>query len=227
MRVVFLGPPGAGKGTQAESICKKKGIPHISSGNLLREAVEAGTETGKKARNYIEKGQLVPDKIVIDLIKERILKEDCDGGYILDGFPRTLAQAEILDVMLADLGSKLDSVFYFSVSEENVVKRLSGRRICANCGANYHVTYVPSARDGQCDKCGGVLNQRADDKPETVLERLKVYREQTESLIDYYRRNNLLKEIASDVSVEKITKTILDTISSNIETKSLINHGVI
>ncbi|MBI2471118.1 MAG: adenylate kinase [Planctomycetes bacterium] len=227
MMIVFLGPPGAGKGTQAETISKEKKIPHISSGNLLREAVEAGTETGVKARYYIEKGLLVPDQIVVDIIKERILKSDCRAGFVLDGFPRTLAQAKVLDEMLKNLGNRLDIVFYFSVSKESVVQRLSGRLICGACGANYHKIYVPSSKNGICDKCGGKLNQRADDKPETVLERLRVYHEQTEGLIDYYQKSGILKEILSDNSrIDMITKKISDTIKSTMQEKSLIGRGV-
>lgn len=154
MRIVFLGPPGAGKGTQAETISREKKLPHISSGNLLREAVETDTETGRKAREYIEKGLLVPDQIVVDIIKDRIVKDDCKDGFILDGFPRTVSQAKVLDEMLKQLGNKLDLVFYFSVSEESVILRLSGRRICSSCGANYHIKFVPSSKDGICDKCG-------------------------------------------------------------------------
>ena len=213
MRIVFLGPPGAGKGTQAETISKKKKIPHMSSGNLLREAVEAGTETGIKAKYYIEKGLLVPDQIVVDIIKDRIVRDDFKAGFILDGFPRTLSQAKVLDEMLEKLGNGLDIVFYFSVSKESVVLRLSGRRVCVNCGANYHIKYVPSSREGICDKCGGKLNQRVDDKLETILERLKVYHEQTEDLIEYYKKNGILKEIAGDINnIEMITKNILDFI---------------
>jgi len=227
MMIVFLGPPGAGKGTQAESISRREKIPHISSGNLLREAVDAGTETGKKARNYIEKGLLVPDQIVVDIIKDRILKNDCKVGFVLDGFPRTLSQAKVLDEMLGNLGNRLDMVFYFSVSKESVVQRLSGRLICGACGANYHKIYVPSSKDGLCDKCGGKLNQRADDKPETILERLRVYHEQTEGLIDYYEKSGILREISSDDRrVEMITKKISDTIDNTLQKKSLIGRGV-
>jgi len=227
MMIVFLGPPGAGKGTQAEAISKGKKIPHISSGNLLREAVEAGTETGIKARHYIEKGLLVPDQIVVDIIKDRILKNDCKAGFVLDGFPRTLSQAKVLDEMLRNLGNRLDIVFYFSVSKENVVQRLSGRLICGSCGANYHKIYVPSSKDGICDKCGGKLNQRADDKPETVFERLRVYHEQTEGLIEYYKKSGILREISSDdARIEMITRKISDTINSTIQEKSLIGRGV-
>jgi adenylate kinase len=227
MRIVFLGPPGAGKGTQAEIISKKENLPHISSGNLLREAVEAGTETGIKAREYIEKGLLVPDQIVVDIIKDRIINNDCKKGFILDGFPRTLSQAKILDEMLKKLGSKLDLVFYFAVSKESVVLRLSGRRICSICGANYHIQYVPSSKDGICDKCGGKLYQRADDKLETVLERIRVYHEQTEDLIDYYKKNGILKEIISDTNIELITKSILDAIGCTFKNRSLIGFGVV
>lgn len=227
MRIVFLGPPGAGKGTQAENISREKKLPHISSGNLLREAVETGSETGIKARGYIEKGLLVPDQIVVDIIRERILKDDCKGGFILDGFPRTLSQAKVLDEMLKKLGNKLDLVFYFAVSEESVVLRLSGRRICSNCGTNYHVKFVPSAREGICDKCGGKLYQRADDKLDTVLERIRVYREQTEDLIEYYKKNGILKEIVSDANIEIITKNILDTIKGTLKNGSLIGYGVV
>jgi adenylate kinase len=219
MRVVFIGPPGAGKGTQAETVSKEKKIPHISSGNLLREAVETSTETGKKAKYYIEKGLLVPDNLVVDIIKERILKKDCESGYILDGFPRTLAQAKILDEMLKTLGKKLDVVFYFAVSKENVVLRLSGRRICSSCGANYHIAFVPSLKNGICDKCGGKLNQRSDDKPETILERLRIYHEQTEDLIAYYRDSGILKEISSDGNIEKITKEVNNSINTSLQKK--------
>jgi len=227
MMIVFLGPPGAGKGTQAEAISKEKKIPHISSGNLLREAVDAGTETGIKARYYIEKGLLVPDQIVVDIIKDRILKNDCKAGFVLDGFPRTLSQAKVLDEMLRNLGNRLDIVFYFSVSKESVVQRLSGRLICGTCGANYHKIYVPSSKDGICDKCGGKLNQRADDKPETVFERLRVYHEQTEGLIEYYKKSGILREISSDdARIKMITVKILDTINSTMQEKSLIGRGV-
>lgn len=220
MRIVFLGPPGAGKGTQAETISKKKNIPHISSGNLLRESVDSGTEIGLKAQGYIEKGLLVPDQIVVDIIKERIIRNDSSKGFILDGFPRTLSQAKILDEMLWKLGNKLDLVLYFAISEENVVLRLSGRMICGKCGANYHITYVPPLKDKICDKCGGNLSQRTDDKLETVLERLRVYHEQTEGLIRYYKENGILKEITSDVDIGMVTESILENIDSSLRRKS-------
>lgn len=227
MRIVFLGPPGAGKGTQAETLSKEKKLPHISSGNLLRESVENDTETGRKAQQHINKGQLVPDQIVVDIIRERILKNDCKNGFILDGFPRTLSQAIVLDEMLKNLGNKLDIVFYFAISKESIVLRLSGRRICAICGANYHVKFVPSLKDGICDKCGGKLYQRTDDKLETVLERIKVYHEQTEDLINYYKKNGILKEIESESNVESITENILKVIDNASKSASFVNLGVV
>lgn len=227
MRIVFLGPPGAGKGTQAETLSKEKKLPHISSGNLLRESVEDDTETGRKAQQHINKGQLVPDQIVVDIIRERILKNDCKNGFILDGFPRTLSQAIVLDEMLKNLGNKLDIVFYFAISKESIVLRLSGRRICAICGANYHVKFVPSLKDGICDKCGGKLYQRTDDKLETVLERIKVYHEQTEDLINYYKKNGILKEIESESNVESITENILKVIDNASKSASFVNLGVV
>lgn len=227
MRIVFLGPPGAGKGTQAETISKEKKLPHISSGNLLRDAVESGTATGIHARQYIDTGQLVPDQIVVDIIRDRILKNDCKDGFILDGFPRTLSQAKVLDEMLKNLGNKLDVVFYFIVSKESIVHRLSGRRICNTCGANYHIKFVPPAADGICDKCGGKLYQRADDKMETVQERIKVYHEQTEDLIAYYKKNRILKEIESETNIETIAKNILSAINDSSQNVPLTNLGVV
>lgn len=226
MRIVFLGPPGAGKGTQAEILSKEKKLQHISSGNLLRDAVENGTETGLKAKQYIEKGQLVPDQIVVDIIRDRILDKDCRNGFLLDGFPRTLAQAKALDEMLKKLGNKLDVVFYFVVSKESIVLRLSGRRICSACGANYHTKFVPSVKDGICDKCGGKLYQRADDKLETVQERIRIYHEQTEDLIEYYKKNGILKEIESETDIKTITKKIFNVIKDASQNEPLINFGV-
>ena len=227
MRIVFLGPPGAGKGTQAETISKKINVPHISSGNLLRDAVESGAETGIRAQYFIEKGMLVRDQIVVDIIKERLLKDDCKRGFILDGFPRTFSQAVVLDEMLKNLGNKLDIVLCFAVSKESVVLRLSGRRICSVCSANYHVKFVPSSKEGVCDKCGGKLYQRADDKIDTVLERIRVYNEQTEDLVEYYKKSGILKEIVSDTKIETVTENIFDAIRCDSQKKSLINLGVV
>ncbi|MBM4054063.1 MAG: adenylate kinase [Planctomycetes bacterium] len=225
MRIVFLGPPGAGKGTQAETVSRVEKIPHISSGNLLREAIETGTDTGAKARSYIEKGLLVPDQVVVGIIKDRILKTDCKNGFVLDGFPRTLLQAKILDEMLRTLGKCVDLVFYFVVSEDAVVERLSGRVMCSICGANYHVKFVPPRKKDICDKCNGKLHQRADDKPETVLERLKVYREQTAGLVEYYRNNKILKEISSDLKIEVISKNIADIINNELKKQKKTKVG--
>ncbi len=209
MRLVFLGPPGVGKGTQAEDISLKEDIPHISSGNLLREAVEAETEIGLKAKAYIEKGLLVPDELVVKIVVGKITTEYCKNGFILDGFPRNLSQAKILDETLNELGEKIDKVFYFTTSEDIIIKRLSGRRTCKSCGANYHETFMPPVKVMVCDKCGSELYQRKDDNPKTISERLRVYREQTEELIDYYRRNGELIEINCNGSVSEIRKEIL------------------
>ncbi|HHT9124535.1 MAG TPA: adenylate kinase [Candidatus Brocadiia bacterium] len=215
MNIVFLGPPGAGKGTQAETISNTKGLLHISTGDLLRQAVKDGTSTGVSAKEYMEKGLLVPDDVVLNIIAERISSDDHKHGFVLDGFPRTLVQAKALDETLRNIGERLDVVFYFAVSEDTAIQRLSGRRTCKTCGANYHVQYIPPLKEGICDKCGGQLYQRTDDKPETIAKRLRVYKEQTEGLIDYYKRNKVLKEVKGDWDVDKtyrmITK-VLETI---------------
>ena len=209
MRLVFLGPPGVGKGTQAENVSTNKDIPHVSSGDLLRDAVETKTETGLKAKEYIEKGLLVPDELVVKVVVGKITAECCKSGFILDGFPRNLSQAEILDETLNELGEKIDKVFYFTASEDVIIKRLAGRRICKSCGAHYHEVFKPPVKDKVCDECGAELQQRNDDKPETVSTRLKVYREQTEELIDYYRVSGELVEIDCNGSVSEILKNIL------------------
>lgn len=209
MRLVFLGPPGVGKGTQAENVSVNKDIPHVSSGDLLRAAVETKTETGLKAKEYIEKGLLVPDELVVKVVVGKITTECCKSGFILDGFPRNLSQAEILDKTLNELGKKIDKVFYFTASEDVIIKRLAGRRICKSCGAQYHEVFKPPVKDKVCDECGAELQQRNDDKPETVLTRLKVYREQTEELIDYYRVSGGLVEIDCNGNVSEIEKNIL------------------
>jgi len=209
MRLVFLGPPGVGKGTQAENVSTSKDIPHVSSGDLLREAVETKTETGLKAKGYIEKGLLVPDELVVKVVVGKITAECCKSGFILDGFPRNLSQAEILDETLNALGEKIDKVFYFTASEDVIIKRLAGRRICQSCGAHYHEVFKPPVKDKVCDECGAELQQRNDDKPETVSTRLKVYREQTEELIDYYRVSGGLVEIDCNGNVSEIGKNIL------------------
>jgi adenylate kinase len=209
MRLVFLGPPGVGKGTQAENVSTNKDIPHVSSGDLLREAVETKTETGLKAKEYIEKGLLVPDELVVKIVVGKIITECCKNGFILDGFPRNISQARILDETLNESGEKIDKVFYFTASEDVIIKRLAGRRICKSCGAHYHEVFKPPIKDKVCDECGAELQQRNDDKPETVSTRLKVYREQTEELIDYYRVSGGLVEIDCNGNVSEIGKKIL------------------
>lgn len=188
MNLILLGAPGAGKGTQAEVICDHLQIPAISTGNVLREAVKNGTEMGLKAKSFMDSGALVPDEVVIGIIKERLAMDDCKNGFILDGFPRTVPQAEALDAM----GVKIDKVIDIEVADEKIMQRLSGRRVCQDCGASYHVDYKPSKEDGKCDKCGGQTVQRKDDHPDTIKDRLHVYHEQTEPLKDYYEKTGKL-----------------------------------
>lgn len=195
MNAVFLGPPGAGKGTQAKTVSEDRGVPHISTGDILREAVANETDLGKKAKGFMDSGALVPDDLVVSMLAGRLERDDCGGGFILDGFPRTRAQAEALGENLVQMGKALDGVLYFKVDDAQVVKRLSGRRICRDCSANYHKDFMPSETEGVCDKCDGELYQREDDKAETVWERLKVYYDQTAELIDYYRERGLLVDI--------------------------------
>ena len=188
MNLIFLGPPGAGKGTQAVRVCEQLGIPQISTGDILRRAIKNETPTGLAAKSYIDKGQLVPDSVVIDIVRERLVQDDCKNGYLLDGFPRTVAQAEALESF-----AKIDAVVDIDVSDEKLVARLSGRRVCLSCGGTYHVSQLNGSMT--CAKCGNELIQRADDKAETVLSRLTVYHAQTEPLIDFYQPRGLLKEI--------------------------------
>ena len=201
MKIIFLGAPGAGKGTQAEIVSEKYGIPQISTGNILREALKSGTEYGLKAKSFIDAGQLVPDEIVIGILKDRISAEDCKQGFILDGFPRTIAQAEALDSM----GVDIDAVIDLEVADDAIAKRLSGRRVCETCGSSYHLEHKKPETEGVCDKCGGTLVQRKDDRPETVLERLAVYHEQTEPLKGYYKSTGKLRVVEGLSSVEEIT----------------------
>jgi adenylate kinase len=209
MNLIFLGPPGAGKGTQAKRVVEKYGIPQISTGDMLREAVAKGTELGKKAKEYMDKGELVPDEVVIGIVKERLQQPDCEKGFILDGFPRTLAQAEALDEMLKGLNKKIDGVINVAVPEEEVVKRIVNRRTCRNCGAVYHLIYAPPKEDNKCDKCGGELYQRDDDKEETVRERYRVYRQNTEPLIEYYRKKGTLYDVDGTKDIEGVWQEIV------------------
>lgn len=189
MKLILLGAPGAGKGTQAEVICNALNIPAISTGNIIREALRLGTEMGLKAKSFMDAGQLVPDDVVIGIIKERLAKDDCANGFILDGFPRTIPQAEALDAM----GIIIDKVVDIEVPDEKIAARMSGRRVCKDCGASYHLEYKAPKSEGVCDACGGELVQRKDDAPETVLDRLAVYHEQTEPLKDFYSKKGILR----------------------------------
>ncbi|MBE6796544.1 MAG: adenylate kinase [Ruminococcaceae bacterium] len=205
MKLIFLGAPGAGKGTQAEIIAAKLNIPTISTGNIIREALANGTEMGLKAKAFIEAGKLVPDDVVIGIIKDRLANDDCEGGFILDGFPRTIPQAEALDKM----GIIIDKVVDIDVPDENIVNRMSGRRVCKACGSSYHIENKKPKVDGVCDNCGGELQIRKDDAPETVLDRLNVYHEQTEPLKDYYAKCGKLRSVEGTAPITEITESIL------------------
>jgi adenylate kinase len=205
MKLIFLGAPGAGKGTQAEIIAGKLNIPTISTGNIIREALANGTEMGLKAKSFIEAGKLVPDDVVIGIIKERLADEDCNGGFILDGFPRTIPQAEALD----NMGIIIDKVVDIDVPDENIVNRMSGRRVCKACGSSYHIENKKPKVEGVCDACGGELQIRKDDAPETVLDRLNVYHEQTEPLKDYYAKCGNLRSVEGTAPIKEITASIL------------------
>ena len=195
MKIVMLGAPGAGKGTQAKMIASKYQIPHISTGDIFRANIKNGTELGKKAKSYMDQGLLVPDELTVDLVIDRLANDDCKNGYILDGFPRTIPQAEALDAALAKLGEKMDYAIDVAVPDENIVSRMSGRRACTGCGATYHIVYNPSKKGDCCEVCGEKLILRDDDKPETVQKRLNVYHEQTQPLIDYYTKQGILKAV--------------------------------
>ena len=209
MRLVLLGPPGAGKGTQAQVLSKDLNIPHISTGDMLREALKAASPLGLEAKAYMEKGALVPDELVIALVRERLSKSDAKKGFILDGFPRTPEQAKSLDESLKELKMPLDVVLYFKTSLAVIIARLSGRRVCGQCGKNYHQVNFRPKVEGACDVCGGKLIQRPDDKEETIEKRLKVYEEQTAPLIDYYKRKNTLSEVSGDLDVQELNAELL------------------
>ncbi len=208
MNIILLGPPGAGKGTQAVRLSELYSIPHISTGDIFRENLKQGTELGVKAKEYMDKGLLVPDQVVIDIVADRLSREDCDGGFILDGFPRTIAQADALGDVLAARGLALDHVLNFSVPDEVLVRRISGRRTCSRCDRNYHVEFDPPEVEGRCDSCGGELYQRDDDKEEAVRRRLEEYREKTEPLIQYYQERGLLVDIDGDRPMEEVMASI-------------------
>lgn len=212
MNIILLGPPGAGKGTQAKRMVERYGIPQISTGDMLRAAVAAGTQLGLEAKKYMDAGQLVPDEVVVGLVRERIQQEDCKKGFMLDGFPRNVSQAETLDKMLSELGQKIDHVVCIEVPDEELVKRLTGRRTCRQCGAGFHVIFDPPKKEGVCDKCGGELYQRDDDNVETVTSRLKVYKNQTEPLISYYEKQGKLRRINGLGAIDEIFQRIVSVL---------------
>ena len=195
MKIIMLGAPGAGKGTQAKFIAEKFGIPHVSTGDIFRANIKEGTDLGKEAKGYMDKGQLVPDELTVRILLDRVSKDDCKNGYVLDGFPRTIPQAEVLDKEVSKMGDKIDIAINVDVPDENIVRRMGGRRACLKCGATYHTEHIPPKKEGICDACGSDLVLRDDDKPETVKNRLDVYHKQTQPLIDYYSAKNILKTV--------------------------------
>lgn len=217
MNIILMGLPGAGKGTQAERIVSEFSIPHISTGDMFREAVKEQTDLGVKAKAYMDEGKLVPDEIVIGIVKERLGKDDCKNGFLLDGFPRTVAQAEALDVTLEELGRQLNHVISIDVSREQLLKRLTGRRICRDCGATYHIQFNPPAKEGVCDKCGGTLYQREDDNEKTVATRLDVNAEQQAPLSRYYEEKGLLRKINGERDIDAVFNDIEKLMRGNRE----------
>ena len=210
MKIIMLGAPGAGKGTQAKKIAAKYGIPHISTGDIFRANIKNGTELGKKAKIYMDQGLLVPDELVVDLVVDRVNQDDCKNGYVLDGFPRTIPQAEALTEALEKMGQKVDFAIDVNVPDENIVKRMGGRRACVTCGATYHMVYAPTKKEGICDTCGGELILRDDDKPETVQKRLNVYHDQTQPLIDYYTSQGILRTVDGTVDIDDVFRAITE-----------------
>lgn len=212
MRIVLLGAPGAGKGTQAKKLIEKYGMPQISTGDLLRAAVGAGTALGKEAKSYMDKGELVPDRVVLGMVEERLKQDDCKKGYILDGFPRNTAQAEALDKMLDALGMSLSAALSVDVPFEDLMKRLTGRRTCKACGQMYNIYFKPPAKEGACDKCSGELFQRDDDKEATIKKRLEVYNAQTAPLIDYYGKKGIVKSVTGTGNIDDIFKKVCEAL---------------
>ncbi len=208
MKIIMLGAPGAGKGTQAKMIAEKYGLPHISTGDIFRANIKNGTELGKEAKEYMDKGLLVPDELTVRLLLDRVAQDDCKNGYVLDGFPRTIPQAEVLDEKLSELGEKVDYAINVDVPDENIVNRMSGRRACLNCGATYHIVSIPPKKEGICDVCGSELVLRDDDRPETVQNRLKVYHEQTQPLIDFYEKKGVLRSVDGTLPMEEVFTAI-------------------
>jgi len=210
MKIIMLGAPGAGKGTQAKKLAERYSIPHISTGDIFRANIKNGTELGKKAKAYMDKGALVPDELVVDLVVDRFKNPDCAHGYVLDGFPRTIPQAEALDAALNAIGETVDFAINVEVPDENIINRMSGRRACAGCGATYHIKYNPTKVEGICDNCGEKLILREDDKPETVKNRLLVYHDQTQPLIDFYSKKSVLAEVDGTKDMDDVFKAIVN-----------------
>ena len=209
MKIIMLGAPGAGKGTQAKLIAEKYGIPHISTGDIFRANIKEGTELGKEAKEYMDKGQLVPDELTVRILLDRVSKDDCANGYVLDGFPRTIPQAEVLDNEVAKLGDKIDFAIDVEVPDEDIIRRMGGRRACLKCGATYHVEHIPPKKEGICDTCGSELVLRDDDKPETVKNRLNVYHKQTQPLIDHYSKQNILRTVDGTQDMNAVFDSIV------------------
>ena len=208
MKIIMLGAPGAGKGTQAKMIAEKYGLPHISTGDIFRANIKNGTELGKEAKEYMDKGLLVPDELTVRLLLDRVAQDDCKNGFVLDGFPRTIPQAEALDAALKKISQTMDYAIDVDVPDENIVKRMSGRRACLNCGATYHIVSIPPKKEGICDVCGSELVLRDDDKPETVQNRLKVYHDQTQPLIDFYEKKGVLRSVDGTLPMEEVFTAI-------------------
>ena len=215
MKIVMLGAPGAGKGTQAIKIADKYDIPHISTGDIFRANIKGGTELGQKAKSYIDKGELVPDEVTIGMLLDRIAQDDCKNGYVLDGFPRTIPQAESLTEALKSQGDRIDFALNIDVPDEAIIKRMSGRRACPKCGATYHIVYAAPKTENICDKCGTELIIRSDDKPETVKDRLNVYHQQTEPLIAYYKTAGVLREVDGTQELPKVFEDVVEILSEN------------
>lgn len=214
MKIIMLGAPGAGKGTQAKQIADKYQIPHISTGDIFRANIKEGTELGMKAKTFMDQGALVPDELTVALLIDRIQKDDCKNGFVLDGFPRTIPQAEVLDKTLTEMGEKMDYAIDVDVPDENIVKRMGGRRACINCGATYHIVNIPTKVEGVCDKCGSETVLRDDDKPETVQKRLCVYHEQTQPLIDYYKNQGILKTVDGTRPMSDVFASIVEILGA-------------
>ncbi len=209
MKIIMLGAPGAGKGTQAKMIADKYGIPHVSTGDIFRANIKEGTDLGKEAKSYMDKGLLVPDELTVKILLDRVAKDDCKNGYVLDGFPRTIPQAEVLDKALSEMNDSIDFAIDVDVPDENIIKRMSGRRACLSCGATYHIEHIPPRKEGICDRCGKELVLRDDDKPETVKNRLNVYHEQTQPLIEFYTKKGVLKTVDGTADMKDVFAAIV------------------